>query len=72
MLKKEKIQKNKKHKKDRLISIMAKPIEAMLKKSTDLTLSYLYEYSKTYYNESLSYDDWLVSVREFMKLQNVR
>lgn len=61
---KEKNQKNK-------IPFYAKPLQKVLEKSTNLTLSYLYEYSCKYYNEIRCYEEWLESVRDFMKNFNL-
>ena len=61
---KEKKQKNKK------IPFYAKPLEKILNKVTNTTLSYLYEFSKVNYNETLTYEDWLVKVKDFMKTLN--
>lgn len=43
-----------------------KPLQKVLEQSTDLTLSYLYDYSVQFYNEQLPYSEWLVSVKNFM------
>lgn len=63
-MKKEKKQKNDK------VPFYAKPLQKMLEKTTNMTLSYLYEFSKVHYNEPRSYDDWLADVRDFMKKLN--
>ena len=64
---KEKKQKKQKNKK---IPFYAKPLEKILNKVTDTTVSYLYEFSKVHYNETLNYEDWLVKVKDFMKMLN--
>jgi len=47
-----------------------KPFQKVLEQSTDLTLSYLYDYCVKFYNEKMSYNDWLFSVKEFMSKFN--
>lgn len=59
-MKNEKKQKNK-------IPFYVKPFQKLLTTSTNITLSYLYEYSQKNYNETLPYEEWLYKVKEFMK-----
>lgn len=49
------------------VPFYARPLQKVLEKSTNITLSYLYEYAKLNYNETLGYEDWLLKVRDFMK-----